>query len=395
MTQKRITVLGSTGSIGVTTLDIVRRFPERFTVAALAAGRNVPRLAEQIRQFHPSVVAVSEPHLVDELRAVVPDFRGEILHGESGLCAAARAAGSDLVVAGLVGAVGLLPTLAALEAGIDVALANKETLVIAGELMTRAAAAAGARLWPIDSEHNAIFQSLHGHRREDVARIVLTASGGPFRRTPREDLGRVSPAEALRHPTWKMGDKITIDCATLMNKGLEVIEAHWLFGMPADRIGVVVHPQSIIHSMVEYIDGSVIAQMGVPDMAIPISYILAYPERLPLDHLPRLSLAREGTLEFFEPDLDRFPCLALAYRALREGGTAPAALNAANEVAVAAFLGGRIGFLDIADIVTAILDRLDRRPVDHLETLLAVDGWARTAAEAQIGRKTSGHRVSA
>ncbi|HYD47203.1 MAG TPA: 1-deoxy-D-xylulose-5-phosphate reductoisomerase [Terriglobales bacterium] len=386
MHLKRIAVLGSTGSIGVTTLDVVGRFPDRFTVTALAAGRNVERLAQQLARFAPRLVAVGDAIAATELRRLAPDYRGEILVGEAGLCAVAAAADNDLVVAGLVGALGLMPTLAALRAGTDVALANKETLVVAGALMTAAADAAGARLFPIDSEHNAIFQALQGHRREDVARVVLTASGGPFRRTPTEHLSQVTAAEALRHPTWKMGDKITIDCSTLMNKGLEVIEAHWLFGMPADKIAVVIHPQSIVHSMVEYIDGSVIAQLGIPDMAIPISYILAHPGRLPLPHLPRLSLPDSANLEFHQPDFEKFPCLGLAYGALRQGGAAPAALNAANEVAVAAFLNGSIGFVEIAAIVAEVLESLPLPAVDCIETLMDVDRQARDLAAAMVER---------
>ncbi len=386
MASKRITVLGSTGSIGVTTLDLIARFPDRFTVSALAAGKNIERLAEQVRRFQPRLVAVGDSSSVGELRERAPEYAGEILVGDDGLRQVACFPDSDLVVAGLVGARGLVPALSALRQGLDVALANKEALVVAGELMTGAAKASGARLWPIDSEHNAVFQSLHGHRRDDVARIILTASGGPFLRTPKEDLAGVTRAQALKHPTWKMGDKITIDSATLMNKGLEVIEAHWLFDVPADRIDVVIHPQSIVHSMVEYVDGSVIAQLGIPDMAIPISYILAYPERLPLGYLPRLGLPSQPNLEFCEPDTRKFPCLALAYAALRQGGTAPAVLNAANEVAVSAFLEDRIGFLDIPAVVSHVLDGSEIQAVDSLELLLDVDRRARAAAMARIDR---------
>jgi 1-deoxy-D-xylulose-5-phosphate reductoisomerase len=379
-TMKRLAILGSTGSIGVTTLDVVARFPERFAVVALAAGRNMARLAEQVRRFQPLVVAVGDATNAEALRQLVPEYHGDLLCGADGLTAVATAPAAELVVSALVGALGLLPTLQAIEAGKHIALANKEVLVVAGELVTNAARAAGVDLFPLDSEHNAIFQVLRGHRRDDVRRIILTASGGPFLHRAPHELRTVSRADALRHPIWKMGDKITIDSATLMNKGLEVIEAHWLFDVPPERIAVVIHPQSIVHSMVEYIDGSVLAQMGIPDMAIPISYILAYPERLPMNHLPSLDLPHAGMLQFAEPDLAKFVCLALAYRALRAGGTAPAVLNAANEVVVAAFLAEQIAFLDIARILTRVLDAHQPSAATDLETLLTADRWARAAA---------------
>lgn len=385
MAAKRLAVLGSTGSIGVTTLDLVARFPERFSAVALAAGRNVERLAEQVRRFRPRLVATGDAAGAAALRAAVPEFDGEIVYGLDGIEQVAIADESELVISALVGAIGLRPTLRAIEAGKDVALANKEVLVVAGELVQAAARRAGVQLLPLDSEHNAIYQALHGHRRADVRRIILTASGGPFLRTPRADLERVTAAQALAHPTWKMGPKITIDSSTLMNKGLEVIEAHWLFDLPPERIDVVIHPQSIVHSLVEYVDGSVLAQLGIPDMAIPISYILGQPERLPLDHLPSLDLVRAGHLEFQAPDLERFPCLALAYQALRVRGTAPAVLNAANEVLVEEFLQGRIAYLDIARIGAAVL--AEHAPIARptLEELLAADAWARAAARADGG----------
>jgi 1-deoxy-D-xylulose-5-phosphate reductoisomerase len=382
--MKHLAILGSTGSVGVTTLDVVARFPERFAVVALAAGRNVERLADQVRRFRPAVVAMGDDTSAAVLRRLVPEFRGEIASGPAGMERVATAPQAELVVSALVGALGLLPTLRAIEAGKDVALANKEVLVVAGELVTRAARAAGVNLFPLDSEHNAIFQSLRGHRRDEVRRIILTASGGPFLRRPLHELRSVTREDALQHPTWKMGNKITIDSATLMNKGLEVIEAHWLFDLSPGQIAVVIHPQSIVHSMVEYIDGSVLAQMGIPDMAIPISYILAYPDRLPLDHLPPLNLPQAATLQFAEPDLSKFRCLGLAYRALRAGGTVPAVLNAANEVAVAAFLDGAICFLDIARLLTDVLDAHVPSAATDLETLLAADAWARSAASGHI-----------
>jgi 1-deoxy-D-xylulose-5-phosphate reductoisomerase len=384
MSVKRLSVVGSTGSIGVTTLDLVARFPERFTVTALAAGRNVERLADQVRRFRPRLIAVADESSLAPLRRTLGPFDGEILCGEEGIDRVATAEETDLVVSGLVGAVGLRPTLRALEAGRDVALANKEVLVVAGELVRAAAEKTGATIFPLDSEHNAIFQALQGHCREEVRRVLLTASGGPFLHWTRDQLRSVTPAEALRHPTWKMGNKITIDSSTLMNKGLEVIEAHWLFDLLAERIDVVIHPQSIVHSMVEYVDGSVLAQLGIPDMSIPISYILAYPERLPLAHLPSLDLVAAGPLEFVAPDVERFPCLDLAYRALRSAGTAPAVLNAANEVVVESFLEGRAAYLDIPSVVREVLDRHAVSETPSLDDLLAADGWARSEARLLI-----------
>ena len=341
-------------------------------------------LKNRIKRFQPAIVGVGDAGAARALQQLVPGYRGEIHFGAAGLNAVASAPQAELVIAALVGALGLAPTLRAIEAGKDVALANKEALVVAGALVTRAARAAGVNLFPLDSEHNAIFQALHGHRREDVRRLILTASGGPFLNRPLDELRTVTREEALQHPTWKMGEKITIDSATLMNKGLEVIEAHWLFGYSADQIQVVIHPQSIVHSMVEYIDGSVIAQMGIPDMAIPISYILAYPERLALEHLPALNLPRAQALQFAEPDLSRFVCLDLAYRALRAGGTAPAVLNAANEVVVEAFLAGALAFVEIPRILTKVLDAHVSSAAEDLETLLASDRWARAQARQLV-----------
>ncbi len=392
--MKRLALLGSTGSIGVTTLNLVARFPDRFRIEALAAGKNVERLVEQVRQFEPRIVAVADDDGARALRAALPGFRGALLVGADGLDRVATAPGAELLVSALVGALGLGPTLAGIAAGKDVALANKEVLVVAGEPVTRAAREAGVRLFPLDSEHNAIFQALRGHQLGEVKRLVLTASGGPFRTHSRAQLHAVTREQALQHPTWKMGNKITIDSATLMNKGLEVIEAHWLFGLPPDQIDVVIHPQSIVHSMVEYIDGSVIAQLGVSDMAIPISYILAYPDRLPLTHLPALDLPRAASLTFEAPDLDRFPCLALAYRALRAGGTAPAVVNAANEVLVDAFLHDAITFLDIPRTLTAVLDRHPVTAAGDLTTLLAADRWARAEA-ARVTRGATAQHASA
>jgi 1-deoxy-D-xylulose-5-phosphate reductoisomerase len=288
-----------------------------------------------------------------------------------------------MVVSAIVGAAGLEPTLAAIQAGRDVALANKETLVIAGELVMAAVAKSGSKLFPVDSEHSAIFQSLEGHRKEDVRRLILTASGGPFRNWSLDDLLEVSPKDALAHPNWTMGRKITIDSATMMNKGLEVIEAHWLFGFSVDKISVHIHPESIVHSMVEYVDGALIAQLGIPDMKTPIAYALTYPERLPLD-LPALDLCRLGQLNFTTPDSQCFPCLSLAYEAIRSGGTTPAVLNAANELAVEAFLQERVGFLDIPRVISTVVEKHTCTAASSLEQILAADSWARLAAQDVI-----------
>ena len=383
--MKRLAILGSTGSIGVSTLDIVGRFPEKFRVVALAAGKNLTQLIEQIKSFQPLLVSLSQEEDAKRLRHELPDFKGDIVWGADGLLATATHEDADMVMAALVGAIGLPPTLAAIRAGKDVALANKEALVVSGELMTREAAQHDGRLLPVDSEHNAIFQALHGHKQERVKRIILTASGGPFLHRPAEDFQTIRIEEALQHPTWKMGNKITIDSATLMNKGLEVIEARWLFNLPPEQVSVIVHPQSIVHSLVEYVDGSVLAQLGIPDMRVPISYILAYPDRLPLTHLPQLNLAEAARLEFVEPDYDKFPCLGLAYTALERGGTCPAVLNAANEVSVASFLSGRIAFTDIAAINKRVLVAHAAQPVKDLESVLEADGWARAQAKKIAG----------
>lgn len=381
--MKRLAVLGSTGSIGVSTLDIVAAHRDRFKIVALTAGRNLALLEEQIASFHPEIVAVPDEEHAARLRARLGAGGPQVLFGMAGLIACAAASPADMVVSAIVGAAGLEPTLAAVEAGRDVALANKETLVIAGELVMAAVARAGVRLFPVDSEHSAIFQSLEGHRRTDVRRLILTASGGPFRNWSLDDLQKVTPRDALAHPNWTMGRKITIDSATMMNKGLEVIEAHWLFGLPVEQIAVHIHPESIVHSMVEYVDGAVMAQLGIPDMTTPIAYALSYPERLQLD-LPPLDLCRLGRLHFSEPDSHCFPCLGLAYDALRRGGSAPAVLNAANELAVEAFLSERIGFLDIPRIIASVVAQHEVTAADSLERILAADQWARRMAQKKI-----------
>jgi 1-deoxy-D-xylulose-5-phosphate reductoisomerase len=385
--MKRLAVLGSTGSIGEQTLAVVEAFPERFRVTALAAGRSVEKLAAQVRRFAPELVAVADADGARELRARLPGVAVEIAVGPAGLEQVARAP-AEMVVSGLVGAVGLAPTLAAIAAGRDVALANKEVLVMAGSLVMREVRRRGVTLLPVDSEHSAIFQALAGQRREDVARLLLTASGGPFRTWEAARIARATPEEALAHPNWDMGPKISIDSATLMNKGLEVIEARWLFDVPPERVDVVVHPQSIVHSLVEFVDGQVLAQLSVPDMRAPIALALSYPERLPLD-LPRLDLAALGRLEFEAPDRKRFPCLDLAWAALEGGESAPAVLNAANEVAVRAFLDGRIPFPAIAATNEAVLDSHLARgegSVAELGDVLAADAWARARADQELAR---------
>jgi len=384
MGMKRITLLGATGSIGLRTLDLVSSFPEEFQVAGLAArGSNIELIADLCRKYSPRAVALLDAGALDRLARLLPAPRPELLKGADGLVALARDVEADVVVSALVGGAGLLPTMAAILAGRTVALANKETLVVAGSLMTAAARARGVKLLPVDSEHSAVFQCLAGHNRADVHRILLTASGGPFRETPKAQLATMTVEDALKHPTWKMGAKITIDSATLMNKGLEIIEARWLFEVAPDQVQVVVHPQSIVHSMVEYLDGSVIAQLGVADMGVPILYALTYPERRPTP-AARLDLTRVGQLTFYEPDTDKFPCLRLAREALEHGGGAPVVLNAANEIAVAAFLDRRIGFTEIARLIEWALD--DARPgsVRSLEECVAIDAETRRRVQRRI-----------
>ncbi len=390
--ERRLVILGSTGSVGEQTLAVAEAFPGRYRIAALAAGRNVEKLAEQVRRFRPERVSVADAEGAAALRARLAPLEVEIEVGPAGLEALAVHP-ADLVVAGLVGSVGLAPTLAAIRAGRDVALANKEALVMAGALVLREVRAHGVRLLPVDSEHSAIFQALAGQRREDVARLILTASGGPFRSWPAERMARASVAEALAHPNWEMGPKISVDSATLMNKGLEVIEARWLFDVPPERVDVVVHPQSIVHSLVEFVDGSVLAQLGLPDMRVPIAVALAHPERLPLE-LPRLDLAALGRLDFELPDRKRFPCLDLAFAALGADEAAPAVLNAANEVSVATFLEGRIPFPAIAAANAAVLEthlgRGTHGPLRDLADVREADRWARACARHWLDSREKG-----
>jgi 1-deoxy-D-xylulose-5-phosphate reductoisomerase len=398
MSARGIAILGSTGSIGCNSLRVIEALgANRFQVVALAAGRNIKTLADQIAQHHPQVVSVESEaaaaQLHDELvaRGLLPP---RLLVGEQGLIEVATYDNADFVISATVGAVGFVPTLRALEAGKRVALANKETLVMAGELMTRAAEKSGAELLPVDSEHNALHQCLRGEKRSEVRRIILTASGGPFRTRDKQGIASATVAEAMKHPTWNMGAKITIDSATLMNKGLEVIEAHWLFGFSPDEIGIVVHPESVVHSMIELIDGSIIAQMGVTDMRHAIQYALTYPERYP-SNLPSLDLAKLASLNFEQPDVDRFPCIALAYRALRTGGTLPAAMNAANEEAVNAFIDERIAFSSIPRVIEDVMNRHQTNPATDLEAVLQADKTARALASTVIGNLESDARVTA
>jgi 1-deoxy-D-xylulose-5-phosphate reductoisomerase len=383
--MKHLSILGSTGSIGRNALHVVGMFPERFRVKALAGARNVALLAEQIDKFQPEMVVVVDETAAGELRRLLPSSASpRIGVGAEGYQEAASLDGVDLVVTAVVGAAGLLPTLAAIDAGKDIALANKETLVMAGQIVMDRVAARGVRLLPIDSEHSAIFQCLNGHRFEDLEKIHLTASGGPFLNRPEAELQDIGPAEALNHPTWSMGPKISIDSATLMNKGLEVIEARWLFDLPPERIDVVVHPQSVVHSMVSFRDGSVLAQMGLPDMKGAIAYALSYPERLPLN-LSVPDFPGIGALTFQAPDFRKFPCLALAFEAIRAGGSMPAVLNAANEVAVAAFLSSSIPFPAIASVIGETLARHTVLAAPSLSDILEADRWARECARTQIG----------
>jgi 1-deoxy-D-xylulose-5-phosphate reductoisomerase len=381
--MKRISILGSTGSIGQSTLSVVEKYHDRFTVVALAAGNNVELLEQQIRKFRPSIVSVVSERSAEDLKKRCSDLGVRILFGVEGMIQAAAADEADITVSAIVGTAGLVPTMAAIRAGKDIALANKEVLVTAGELVMAECRAKGIRILPVDSEHSAIFQCLLAGANVDIKKLVLTASGGPFRSHSKKDLGKVTLAQALKHPNWSMGRKITIDSATLMNKGLEVIEARWLFDIAPEKIKVLVHPQSIVHSMVEYHDGAVVAQLGMPDMRGPIAYALSYPERLS-GVSPSLDLAKVGTLTFEEPDLDRFPCLAYAFDALKAGGSMPAVLSAANEVAVKYFLEEKIGYTDIARVIRSTMDAHTPSNIRTVEDALKADLWARHEAEKVI-----------
>lgn len=383
MRKKGISILGSTGSIGVNTLDVVRMHPDRFAVVSLAAGNNIALLGKQIDEFRPSFVSVADSAAASALKGSV-SVPVEVGFGIEGATRAAAFDGTQMCVSAISGAAGLLPTMAAIKAGVDIALANKETLVLAGSIVMEEVRKRNIRLLPVDSEHSAVYQSMAGHRPEDIKRIILTASGGPFLKTPLRDFPGITPEAALNHPRWKMGRKISIDSATLVNKGLEVIEARWLFNLPADKISVVIHPQSIVHSMVEYIDGSIMAQMGNPDMKGPIAYALSWPERID-SGTPALGF-NGLSLEFQDPEPERFPCLALVYDALRAGGTAPAVLNAADEVAVASFLEGRIPFTAICAVIREVMEGYGHKEIRNIEDVLEADKAARAAASSFAGR---------
>jgi 1-deoxy-D-xylulose-5-phosphate reductoisomerase len=376
---KNLAILGSTGSIGRSTLAVVDSHPSRLRVVGLAARDNAATLAEQIHRYRPEIAAMATEDGADRLRGASGDVAPTIVAGPEGLRAVATHPSVDMVICASAGTAALEAVLAAIAAGKTIALANKEVLVMAGALVMEAARAHGVTILPVDSEHNAIHQCLHGRPRHEIRRLILTASGGPFREFGVEALSRVGPEAALRHPTWQMGRKITIDSATLMNKGLEVIEAHWLFEVPVEAIEVLIHPQSIVHSLVELSDGSMIAQLGVTDMRLPIQYACSYPERWDMP-LPSLDLTRAGRLEFHPPAHDRFPCLGLAYRALREGGTLPVVLNAANEVAVDGFLEGKLGFMAIPQVIEKTMNAHEVERVSTLDVVRRVDGWARARA---------------
>ncbi|MGB3294630.1 MAG: 1-deoxy-D-xylulose-5-phosphate reductoisomerase [Phormidesmis sp.] len=382
--MKAISLLGSTGSIGTQTLDIVEHHPDKFRLVGIAAGSNAALLAQQVIQFKPEIVAICDQSKLSELKAAIAQLDPQpiVLAGEEGIVEVARYGNAEAVVTGIVGCAGLLPTLAAIEAGKDIALANKETLIAGGPVVLPLAKKHGVKLLPADSEHSAIFQCLQGVPDKGLRRILLTASGGAFRDWPVEDLPKVTMADAIKHPNWSMGRKITVDSATLMNKGLEVIEAHYLFGMDYDHIDIVIHPQSIIHSLIELQDTSVLAQLGWPDMRLPLLYALSWPERIYTDWEP-LNLVKSGDLTFRDPDHDKYPCMDLAYAAGRAGGTMTAVLNAANEQAVALFLAEKIHYLEIARLIEKVCDRhrSDLNTAPGLEDILAVDQWARTAVD--------------
>ena len=384
MKNKKISILGSTGSIGKNVLKVAASFPDHFIVIGLTAGWNIDLLREQIEAFSPLMVSVAEEQTAEKLKALLPaSSRTEIVWGQEGNEEVASLQDADMVVSAIVGAAGLLPTLAAIRSGKDIALANKETLVMAGRLIMEEVKKQQVRLLPIDSEHSAIAQALEAGRKEDVSRIILTASGGPFLNLEKESLWQVTPEQALLHPNWDMGRKISIDSATLMNKGLEVIEAYWLFDVVLEKVEVLVHPQSIVHSLVEYVDGSVVAQLGIPDMRVPISYALSYPERLPTG-LSRLNLTECSNLSFLEPDTQRFPALQTAFEACRIGGCTPAVLNAANEVAVEAFLEGKLKFPQISKVVAETIARMDYKEDSDIETILEADRMARIESAAVL-----------
>ncbi|MDI6800782.1 MAG: 1-deoxy-D-xylulose-5-phosphate reductoisomerase [Thermodesulfovibrionales bacterium] len=389
--MKNIVILGSTGSIGRNALEVISKFQERFRVVGLAAGKNISLLAEQIKKFQPKVVAVSDEKAYRDLKSEIQNTKykiqnlPEMLSGTDGICAVASMLQADIILSSIVGSAGLLPTIAAIRAGKTIALANKETLVTAGEMVMSMAEKHNAHILPVDSEHSALFQCLEKQTKDNIKKLILTASGGPFINMTAEDLNNVSPREALNHPNWSMGRKITIDSATLMNKGLEVIEAYHLFNMPVEKIDVLIHPQSIIHSIVEFKDGSYLAQLSMPDMKAPIAYALSYPERL-ANVIEPINWEEISGLTFKKPDTKTFPCLSFAYDAIEAGGTMPAVLNASNEIAVAAFLGGVIGFSDIPVIIKKVMDVHKLQPADDINTILEADGWARRKTQEELNK---------
>ncbi len=400
--MKAITLLGSTGSIGTQTLDIVAQYPDQFRIVGMAAGRNIELLSQQIRQFRPEVVAIADPNQLPELKSAIADLESppQLLAGEAGVVEAAAYGDAESVVTGIVGCAGLLPTISAIKAGKDIALANKETLIAGAPVVLPLVEKHGVKLLPADSEHSAIFQCLQGVPAEGLRRIILTASGGAFRDWPVEKLPEVTVADALKHPNWSMGRKITVDSATLMNKGLEVIEAHYLFGVDYDHIDIVIHPQSIIHSLIELQDTSVLAQLGWPDMRLPLLYALSWPERVATDWEP-LDLVKSGDLTFREPNHQKYPCMQLAYDVGRMGGSMPAVMNAANEQAVALFLDENISFLDIPRVIETACDRFQSQNTSQpsLEDILAADQWARqeilTISQSQPPIVTTSPQLSA
>lgn len=383
MKKQRICILGSTGSIGTQALDVIRQHPDLYEVYALTANTNYEKLAEQARQFHPNSVVIANDTYYQKLKDLLADTDVKVFAGKDSLDEIVEFPQVDVVLAALVGFAGLAPTIHAIRAHKKVCLANKETLVVAGEIILHLVAQYHASLIPVDSEHSAIFQCLVGEDMNEVDKILLTCSGGPFRKLPKEKLETVTAADALKHPTWKMGAKITIDSATLMNKGFEVMEAKWLFGVPADRIQVLIHPQSIVHSAVQFMDGAVKAQLGVPDMRLPIQYAFSFPQRLTLDG-DRLNLFETKKLEFFEPDMDRFPCLRLAYEAIHKGGNMPCILNAANEVANAAFRQGKLSFYGMADVIEKTMQQATYDKAPSMQALFATDSEARNIANRLI-----------
>ncbi len=380
--MKKISLLGSTGSIGLNTLDVVERNPENFQILAMSAGSNVDLFAEQIRKFKPKVAALFDTQKIATLKERVVDLDVEILSGEEGVFKVATIPEVDVVVSGVVGKAGLLPAIEALKAGKNLALANKETLVIAGELVLKEAQKTSSKIVPIDSEHSAIFQALNGEKKERIKKIILTASGGPFRKFSLNEMENIKVKDALNHPNWEMGPKITIDSSTMMNKGLEYIEAKWLFGIETP-VEIIVHAQSIIHSMIEFVDTSIIAQLGIPDMRVPIAYALTYPDRFECN-LPSLDLATMENLTFEAPDFDRFPCLQLAFDAMEMGQTMPAVLNAANEIAVQAFLDELIPYKDIAELIRMVMHNHIPAKLNELQDVLDADQWAREETKKLI-----------